>query len=39
MIRSNNTDLNFDRAYYREESICVTVEDRLRWSKNDAQLH
>ncbi len=32
------TDLNFDKAHYREESIGVAVGDRLRWSKNDAQL-
>jgi conjugative relaxase-like TrwC/TraI family protein len=32
------TDLNFNKAHYREESIGVAVGDRLRWSKNDAQL-
>ena len=32
------TDLNFDKAHYREESIGVAVGDRLRWSKNDPQL-
>jgi ATP-dependent exoDNAse (exonuclease V) alpha subunit len=32
------TDLNFDKAHYREESIGVAVGDRLRWTKNDAGL-
>ncbi len=30
------TDLNFDKAHYREESIGVAVGDRLRWTKNNA---
>jgi conjugative relaxase-like TrwC/TraI family protein len=30
------TDLEFDKAHYREESIGVAVGDRLRWTKNDA---
>jgi ATP-dependent exoDNAse (exonuclease V) alpha subunit len=32
------TDLNFNKAHYREESIGVAVGDRLRWSKNDTHL-
>jgi conjugative relaxase-like TrwC/TraI family protein len=32
------TDLSFEKAHYREESIGVAVGDRLRWNKNDTNL-
>ena len=33
------TDLEFDKAHYREEAIQVAVGDRLRWKKNDTKLN
>ncbi len=34
-----STDLEFDKAHYREEAIGVAVGDQLRWKKNDKDLN
>jgi conjugative relaxase-like TrwC/TraI family protein len=33
------TDLEFDKAHYREEEIEVAAGDQLRWKKNDKNLN